>query len=84
MLENINERLTAIENRLDHIDKKQPKKLKYNVLQVWKEKIRDNCQYLEKVGIEGEAEYFCKKTNDVCNMLSCPLNQEDYKDEKSD
>lgn len=74
LLEVLSDKIDNIEDKMDKVEKNKPKKLKYDVIQRWKEEIRNGCKYLEVVGIEGEADFFCKKTNNVCNMLSCPLN----------
>ncbi len=77
------EKIENIESRLNKIEGKKPVKLKYTLLQQWKENIRNNCPYLEVVGIEEEAEYFCSKIKDVCNIFNCPLNKVEENDSKN-
>ncbi|MEM1988629.1 MAG: hypothetical protein QXR30_02530 [Candidatus Woesearchaeota archaeon] len=80
-LEKILEEIEEIKSRLDNIENKSHEKLKYPILMQWKENIRKNCKYLENINIEGEAEFFCSKIKEVCNLFNCPLNKVDDNEE---
>ncbi|MEM4500016.1 MAG: hypothetical protein QXD62_01545 [Candidatus Woesearchaeota archaeon] len=77
--ERILSELEEIKRRLDSLElkEKSSEKLKFPLLQQWKENIRNKCVYLENINIEGEAEYFCSLIKDICNLFNCPLNQEE-------
>lgn len=74
-LEKILEEVEQIKTKLSNIENRNHEKLKYPILMQWKENIRKNCKYLENINIEGEAEFFCSKIKEVCNLFNCPLNK---------
>jgi hypothetical protein len=77
-LSQIIDKLDSIDSKLSNIKLKNAEnseKLKYSMISKWKEHIQNDCKYKEKVNIEEEAEFFCEKMGDICNLINCPLNK---------